>query len=116
MSVTSAIPFLRDFGSTSGGNLEGSDGASSQLNTVGVGATEFAQQEYERGLEEGRAQAENAFNSELRAFKEQAAADLEEARTAWVSNEGAELRRQIEVGFEDLYRDLSDAASVALNR
>ncbi|MEM7316787.1 MAG: hypothetical protein AAF497_26950, partial [Planctomycetota bacterium] len=114
MSTTSAIPFLRDFGSIAGGDTEGL--AADSCAPVLGDADELAlgEQEYERGVEEGRSQVEAEFNSQLEEFKEQASRELVEAREAWVSEQGNELSRQIKLEHETLYHDLSKAVAVAL--
>ena len=114
MSTTSAIPFLRDFGSTSSGTAEGSDFAACHSDAGDVEDTVFVQKEYERGFDEGRLQAETEFNSQLQAIKEQAARELAEARAAWTSDGASEIKHQVERGFDGLYRDLAKATFAVL--
>ncbi|MGI9387769.1 MAG: hypothetical protein ACR2OX_10095 [Methyloligellaceae bacterium] len=113
MSTTSAIPFLRDFGSITG-DAEGPNPNASDSNAGGAGEPSSHEREYERGFKEGRLKTEAEFNSKLQDAEGRAAQDLAEAREAWVSQQGEELKRQVEQGFQDLYDNLSNAVGSAL--
>lgn len=114
MSTTSAIPFLRDFGSITGDDPEGVNPDACGADGGGVGEPSSLEREYERGFEDGRLNAEAEFNSKLQDVEIRVAQELSEAREAWVSQQGEELKRHAEQGFEELYNDLSNAVSCAL--